>query len=95
MNYDIVKDFEKLEIDIFTKREITTTELLKLKDFFYFFEIHTIMCNKFIEKFIEVFIEKVTNEKVSITKVSIEKVNDKCLLYKVNDEKVLYFHLNS
>jgi len=89
MNYDIVKDFEKLEIDIFTKREITTTELLKLKDFFYFFEIHTIMCNKFIEKFIEVFIEKVTNEKVSI-----EKVTDKCLLYKVNDEKVLYFHLN-
>ena len=50
MNYDIVKVFEKLEIDIFTKREITTAELLKLKDFFYFFEIHTIMCNKFIDK---------------------------------------------
>jgi hypothetical protein len=84
MNYDIVKDFEKLEIDIFTKREITTAELLKLKDFFYFFEIHTIMCNKFIDKFIEL-----SNEKISI-----EKVSDKCLLYKVNDEKFLYFHLN-
>jgi hypothetical protein len=84
MNYDIVTDFEKLKIDIFSKREITTTELLKLKDFFYFFEIHTIMCNKFIDKFIEL-----SNEKISI-----EKVSDKCLLYKVNDEKVLYFHLN-
>jgi len=53
MNYDLVSVFEKLNIDITTKEEITLKEYKDLYDFFYNNQVSKIVHDRFFYKLIE------------------------------------------
>lgn len=83
--YDLISKLEKLDIDI---NNINIKSLVKLNKFFKNFNLIKIICNIFINR----FIEECTKNNIVIS-LYVKENNDKYLKVKINDENYLYFSI--
>jgi hypothetical protein len=86
MNCDLVSILEKLNIDITCNRNINLKEFMELKESLDKFSFQNVICNYFIDK----FIENVGNDIIE-KKVVNEKNN--CFVYKYTDDEYIYFDI--
>ena len=86
MNCDLVSILEKLNIDITCNRNINLKEFMELKECLDKFSFQNVICNYFIDK----FIENVGNDIIE-KKVVNEKNN--CFVYKYTDDEYIYFDI--
>ena len=86
MNCDLVSILEKLNIDITCNRNINLKEFMELKESLDNFSFQNVICNYFIDKFIENVGNNIIEKKV---------VNEKnnCFVYKYTDEEYIYFDI--
>lgn len=86
MNCDLVSILEKLNIDITCNRNINLKEFMELKESLDNFSFQNVICNYFIDKFIENVGNNIIEKKV---------VNEKnnCFVYKYTDDEYIYFDI--
>jgi hypothetical protein len=86
MNCNLVSILEKLNIDITCNHNINLKEFMELKECLDKFSFQNVICNYFIDK----FIENVGND--IIEKKMINEKNN-CFVYKYTDEEYIYFDI--
>ncbi len=86
MNCDLVSILEKLNIDITSKRNINLKEFMELKECLDKFSFQNVICNYFIDK----FIENIGND--IIEKKFVNEKNN-CFVYKYTDDEYIYFDI--
>jgi hypothetical protein len=86
MNCDLLSILEKLNIDITCNRNINLKEFMELKECLDKFSFQNVICNYFINK----FIENVGND---IIEKSVINEKNNCFVYKYTDDEYIYFDI--